>query len=112
MIIIITNMKISETLAYKQKVVRKLLDLFFGFIRLYRGLSWNLCLNWAVIEGVKEAYAESKNLNSAQDTAKPISQISRYNELNILIATTPCSIIMIHIHVRNVLIMKQLSLRF
>jgi hypothetical protein len=31
---IITNMKISETLVSKQKVVRKTLDLFFGFIRL------------------------------------------------------------------------------
>jgi hypothetical protein len=43
MIIIITNMKISETLVSKQKVMRKTLDLFFGFIRLYRDLSRNLC---------------------------------------------------------------------
>ncbi len=46
MIIIITNMKISETLVSKQKVVRKTMDLFFGFIRLYKGLSRNLCFKF------------------------------------------------------------------
>ncbi len=54
MIIIITNMKISETLVSKQKVVRKTLDLFFGFIRLNGGLSRNLYFKFcSYIRGIR-----------------------------------------------------------